>query len=75
MLRRLSSDPRFARAAFSHKWEKGALTFDWVIKQKNLKLNLATRILLPLVGERSPAKRGRMRALASESSAENGHPA
>ena len=73
--RRPSSDPCFASAPFSHKWEKGALAFDWVIKQKNLKLNLATRILLPLVGEGGPAKRGRMRGLATESAAENGHPA
>ena len=40
----------------------------WFPRQKKLKMNLTARALLPLVGERSPAKRGRMRDAAETAS-------
>ncbi len=63
-----SSDPFYARATFSHKWEKGAPMVFLFPKQKKLKLNLTARTLLPLVGEGGPAKRDRMRGAAETAS-------
>ena len=60
---RPSSDSGFTSDPFSHEWE-GAPTFFWSLTQEELKLNTVARILLPLVGEPGPARRGRTRALA-----------
>ncbi len=50
-----SSDPCCARAAFSHKWEKGAALKDGRLNSKGVSFSHE-------VGEGGPAKRARMRA-------------